>query len=213
MPLNVLPSLLFGCVLYWLAKLNRHTFGPFLGILILHALTSVALGLTISACVPTVEIGTTLGPIVVIVLLLFGGFYINLSSLPIVANWVPYINYLKYTFEAFCVNEFKGETFTCNGSGSGCLANGNEVLSSLSFGGQTSPNASVFGLSMVFVALLVIVMCVLELSHITYMPLGYKGRNYRVNPENADAKSSNEAVAQETAQEQAANVDTNAVEV
>ena len=183
MPLNVLPWFLFGCALYWLANLNGNTFGTFLGILSLHSVTSMALGLMISACVPSVEIGAALGPVVVILLLLFGGFYINLDSLPIVANWVPYINYIRYTFEALCVNEFAGETFTCGGGGRGCLTNGDEVLRGLSFGGQTSPSSALFGLGMVLLTLLVIAVLVLELSRTSYMSLGHKGKKYSVKPD------------------------------
>ena len=37
----------------------------------------------------------------------------NVETLPIVANWVPYLSIIKWTFEALSINELSGETFTC----------------------------------------------------------------------------------------------------
>jgi ATP-binding cassette subfamily G (WHITE) protein 2 len=101
MPLNVLPSLVFGIIIYWLAHLNPDpsVFGEFLGIMILHSLASMTLGLAVSAISPSTEAAIALGAPIVIIMLLFGGFYINIDSLPIVANLIPYIAYLKWTFE------------------------------------------------------------------------------------------------------------------
>jgi hypothetical protein len=31
--------------------------------------------------------------------ILFGGFYINIDSLPIVANWIPYFSIFRWTFQ------------------------------------------------------------------------------------------------------------------
>lgn len=178
MPLNVLPSMVFGCIIYWLANLNPHTFGPFLGILLLHSLAALSLGLLVSALSPTVEVANVVGPPVIIVLILFSGYYINIGSLPIVANLVPYISFIKWTFEAFNVNEFVGETFSCQGTG-GCYRTGEQVLQHLTFGGQTNPNHAVFGLSMCFIGLLVVAYLSLEFSRISYLPLGHEGRKFK----------------------------------
>ena len=39
----------------------------------------------------------------VIIGILFGGFYISVDSLPIVANWVPYFSMMKWSFESLMV--------------------------------------------------------------------------------------------------------------
>jgi len=75
LPLNVVPCLVFGCIIYWLVGLNADRFGLFLLILMLEVVTGIALGLAISAFSPTPEAAMTLGVPLVIIPLLFGGFY------------------------------------------------------------------------------------------------------------------------------------------
>lgn len=170
--------MVFGCIIYWLAHLNPSTFGPFLGILLLHSLAAISLGLLVSALSPSVEVANVVGPPVIIVLILFSGYYINIDSLPIVANLVPYISFIKWTFEALNVNEFIGETFSCTGTG-GCYRTGEQVLQHYTFGGQTNPDHAVFGLSMCFIGLLVVAYLSLEFSRISYLPLGHEGGKYK----------------------------------
>jgi len=114
LPLNLVPALIFSCVVYYIVGLNPNVFGYFILIVMLSALTAIALGLSISAAVPTVEAALALGPPCIIIALLFGGFYINLSSLPIVANLIPYVSFLRWGFQALCINEFTGATFVCD---------------------------------------------------------------------------------------------------
>ena len=99
MPLNMMPCVWFGCIVYWIVGLNPNTFGYFLLILMLEALTACSLGLAVSALVPSVEAANAAGPPAIIIALLFGGFFININTLPIVANWIPYLSFLKWTYE------------------------------------------------------------------------------------------------------------------
>jgi ABC-type multidrug transport system permease subunit len=99
LPLNVLPAFVFGCVVYWIVGLNSDRFGEFLGICMLEALTGVSLGLAISAFAPNFEAANALGPPLVVIALVFGGFYINLDTLPIVANGLPYLSMIRWAFE------------------------------------------------------------------------------------------------------------------
>ena len=114
LPVNIMPALIFSCVVYYIVGLNPNVFGYFILIVMLTALTAISLGLTISALVPTVEAALALGPPCIIIALLFGGFYINLSSLPVVANLIPYVSFLRWGFAALCTNEFTNQTFTCD---------------------------------------------------------------------------------------------------
>eukprot|EP01035_Chromulina_nebulosa_P027369 gene27369-35996_t len=52
------------------------------------------IGLAISAFAPTVDVANAIGPPMVIVGILFGGFYISVDSLPVVAEWIPYLSML-----------------------------------------------------------------------------------------------------------------------
>ena len=113
-------------------------------------------------------------------MVLFGGFYINVNALPIVANWIPYISFIRWIFEALCINEFTGLNFSCSNavSSGSCVQTGKEALANLGF---TSDNMqpAVFGASMIFIGLLVLVFLALEFKREKYMNLGYKGKKYR----------------------------------
>jgi hypothetical protein len=53
-----------------------------------------------ASCVIVVtEAANAVGPPFMIIGILFAGFYIKISSLPIVANWVPYFSLFRWTFE------------------------------------------------------------------------------------------------------------------
>ena len=105
--------------------LRPEGFGIFIGVLMFEALISIALGLCVSAAVPTVgelyrrnlflqcfiveipfhtcpshaEAANAVGPPLMIIGSLFAGFYIKISSLPIVADWVPYFSLFRWAFE------------------------------------------------------------------------------------------------------------------
>ncbi len=148
----------------------------------LLGVTAVSLGLAVSALVPNVEAANALGPPMVIIALIFGGFYINLSSLPIVANWIPYFSLIRWAFEALCINEFKGETFSCSGgNGEACESTGEEVLARLSFDGHET-NYAVFGLGMLLISFLSCAYIFLFLSKSKFLPLGHIGSNQRKMP-------------------------------
>jgi ABC-type multidrug transport system permease subunit len=69
------------------------------GIINVVTLTSMAIGFLISALSPTVFIANAIGAPVLIIFLLFGGFYINTDSLPVGSQWVPYISFIKWGFQ------------------------------------------------------------------------------------------------------------------
>jgi len=51
--------------------------------LVIVVLCGQALGIAISAVAPSIEIANVFAPLIIILLMLFGGFYINVDSIPI----------------------------------------------------------------------------------------------------------------------------------
>lgn len=119
-PLNVLPCIVFTCIIYWIVGLNPHRFGFNILILVFEVLTATSLGLWISSAMPSIEAANVLGPPAVIIALLFAGYYskhfsnflfnsffslltflVNVNSIPIVANWIPYLSFIKWAFEVY----------------------------------------------------------------------------------------------------------------
>lgn len=171
-----------------LVGLNPHRFGYFILICCMNACVIIALGLVVSAIAPSIDAANALSAPFMIIGILFGGFYIKISSLPPVLNLVPYVSAFKWSFEALCINEFKGETFSCDlDPPTQCLNTGEDVLETLDFQGHTT-NYAVFGLGMLWVAYLVWVYLMLEFNRMTYIPLGFIGRKFS-NHSNSSDKS------------------------
>lgn len=162
-----------------MSHLNKTTFGYYLLILAYHNITAITAGLFIGSLSPSPEAASAIGTPIIIIMVIFGGFYINVNALPIVANWIPYLSFIRWTFEALAINEFLGLRFSCSGSSDGaCIQTGEQVLQTLGFGGHT-PQPAIFGLSMVFIGFLLLLFISLEISRIKYMPLGFKGRKFK----------------------------------
>ena len=102
----------------------------FLILLTLIGFCAIALGMIIAAAAPTTEAATVFGPIIVVLMILFGGFYINVGTLPVWLQWVQYLSLMRIAFEGLAVNEFTNLKFTCSDVNEGgvCILAGEEVL-------------------------------------------------------------------------------------
>ncbi|KAL6957532.1 hypothetical protein U1Q18_043890 [Sarracenia purpurea var. burkii] len=73
--------------------------------------------------VPTTEVAMALGPSLMTVFIVFGGYYVNAENTPIIFHWIPRVSLIRWqpynyifagTFRAFqglCINEFSGLQF------------------------------------------------------------------------------------------------------
>ena len=115
LPIDAFFPVIFGCVLCPMAGLQRDgkRFAWFLGTLALQTLTSSALGLTIGSLCPSTEAALTMGPSIMVVLILLSGQVgTKNSKIPPFLRWVQDISIIRWAFEALCLNEFQGLVFT-----------------------------------------------------------------------------------------------------
>ncbi|KAF9341000.1 hypothetical protein BGX26_008813 [Mortierella sp. AD094] len=61
--------------------------------------------LVIAAGVRTTGVASLASSIVMLFMMLFGGFMINSSNIPSALTWIQYLSMFKYGFEALAVNE------------------------------------------------------------------------------------------------------------
>eukprot|EP00898_Chlorokybus_atmophyticus_P002073 jgi/Chlat1/2867/Chrsp195S03022 len=143
LPVGALFPLLFGAIVYPLTGLNPSParFARFLGIITLESFTSGALGLAVGAAAANTEAAMALGPAIMVVFIVFGGYYINDADVPRVLRWLPHTSLIKCAFEAASVNEFSGQTFEAHHPGD--AATGEQVLRRLSFENSTLKSASI----------------------------------------------------------------------
>lgn len=152
---RLLPTLLYTLVLYYFVGLypEASRYFTFIGVALLLALTCQAFASVVSVLVSTQAAAFALAPAVSVILILFGGFYINQDTVPVGARWVKYISAFYYGFYALMINEMEGQEFEAratNGGGgptdslpssqggdpSGSIT-GEEILSDFGFTGLT----------------------------------------------------------------------------
>ncbi|KAJ3087492.1 ATP-binding cassette sub- G member 2 [Quaeritorhiza haematococci] len=140
LPLNILGSLLLAVPVYWMIGLRNDIVKYFIFILIviIHSTTANSLGLAIGSAVPNSRVGQIVGPLVIVLFLLFGGQLLNLDNVPQVFRWIQWISIIAYSNKALAQNELRGLPLRCTpGSAALCYDNGDQVLSSF---GLESPS-------------------------------------------------------------------------
>ncbi|XP_052186008.1 ABC transporter G family member 7 isoform X2 [Diospyros lotus] len=133
-PIGAAFPLLFGTILYPMSRLNPtlSRFGKFCGIITMESFTASAMGLTVGAMVPTTEAAMALGPSLMTVFIVFGGYYVNADNTPIFFRWIPRVSLIRWAFQGLCINEFSGLQFDSQHSFD--VQTGEQALERLSFG-------------------------------------------------------------------------------
>ncbi|KAL7604743.1 hypothetical protein Lser_V15G15029 [Lactuca serriola] len=136
-PIGAAFPLLFGTVLYPMARLHPSLsrFGKFSGIVTVESFAASAMGLTVGSMAPTTEAALALGPSLMTVFIVFGGYYVNADNTPIIFRWIPRVSLIRWAFQGLCINEFRGLEFDHEKSFD--IQNGEQALEKLSFGGRT----------------------------------------------------------------------------
>eukprot|EP01135_Chromosphaera_perkinsii_P001381 Nk52_evm12s165 gene=Nk52_evmTU12s165 len=116
---NDAASLFTFLLFFWASQIAAYSFGVFL-----------------AAISPNPFIAFIFAPVLNIVLMMVGGYYVNLSSMPVwIGDWLPYLSYLYYAFVAIAVDQFHGQEYSC---GVNCVKNGDDFLNSLGIGPETN---------------------------------------------------------------------------
>ncbi|KAF9566441.1 hypothetical protein EC968_003752 [Mortierella alpina] len=132
-PLRILPSLFLGCISYFMIGLSPvvQTFLKFLLILVLFNVATALFCLVIAAGVRTTGIASLASSIVMLFMMLFGGFMINSGKIPAALTWIQYLSMFKYGFEALAVNEVATTTLSDNIQGVAFNVPGSLILQKL----------------------------------------------------------------------------------
>ncbi len=133
LPTGAIFPALFGAAVYPCCGLyaSAPRFARFLGLITLESFTSSALGMTISALVPTAEAALAAGPAIMVLFIVFGGVYVNPETVPRALRWIPRVSLIKQAFEGLCLNELRGMRFAASQPGD--AATGEQVLRRIAF--------------------------------------------------------------------------------
>ncbi|CAM0878842.1 unnamed protein product [Alopecurus aequalis] len=112
-PIGAVFPLIFGSILYPMAKLHPtlSRFAKFCGIVTVESFAASAMGLTVGAIAPTTEAAMALGPSLMTVFIVFGGYYVNPDNTPVIFRWIPKASLIRWAFQGLSINEFKGLQF------------------------------------------------------------------------------------------------------
>ena len=108
--LRILPASLFASIFYWIMGLQASTtrFLLFSLTLVLFNVAAGAICLLVgvlSRRVGSANLGAT---VVLLVMLLFGGFLLNSQTMPSSVGWMKHLSIFSYAFEILMTNELKG---------------------------------------------------------------------------------------------------------
>ena len=92
-------------------------------------MAAYSLGVFLATLSPNSNVAMTIAPLINVMLMVVGGFYLNLKNMPSWISWLQYISYIQYAFSAVITDQLSGETFDCD-SPNGCTY-GNDLLQDL----------------------------------------------------------------------------------
>ncbi|XP_076032222.1 protein scarlet-like isoform X2 [Oratosquilla oratoria] len=133
----IVDPLVFCVICYWMVGLQRHVYHFFMTVLIVifTANTASACGSMFSAMFESIPyIMLFLIPFDV-VLLISGGLFINITTMPWFIGWVRYLSWFMYSNEALTVTQWTGvQNITCEmPPGVPCITTGDQVIKQYSF--------------------------------------------------------------------------------
>ena len=159
LPAGAFFPLCFGAVVFPMAGLNAGRdaalarknatpfflsakFAKFAATIVVESFASSAMGLAVSAVAPNTEAAVAMGPAVMVMFIVFGGYYVNAETVPAAFRWITRCSLIKHAFAGLCVNEFTGLDFEASNKKDGGLKRGDtergeEVLERLGFGTES----------------------------------------------------------------------------
>ncbi len=108
MPLDLFMPFLFLIIFYFPVHLVNKAAPFFWALLITEDVyfVSAAYGLLLSALLKDIEVVMALVPVVIIPLMLVGGFFSNLNNVPKLFYPLEYISMFKYGYQAYIQNNY-----------------------------------------------------------------------------------------------------------
>mmetsp|Transcript_11457 Transcript_11457/g.34275 ORF Transcript_11457/g.34275 Transcript_11457/m.34275 type:complete len:278 (+) Transcript_11457:770-1603(+) len=137
LPLESVPQLITASAMYFMVNLRGGSghFLQYFAILLAENFAGIGIGLALSVSLSKPEMAGQIAPAITVLFLMFSGYFLNESSIPVFLRWFKYLSFVRYAFQALAVNEFRGANFHCRGALADevCLTKGGDVLKQLDF--------------------------------------------------------------------------------
>ncbi|KAI6192920.1 ABC transporter ATP-binding protein/permease wht-1 [Aphelenchoides fujianensis] len=104
---TVLP-LLYATITYWMAGLQRRAskFAVHCAFNVLLAWTATSIAYAGACIFGTESLAQTIVPMLVLPMLLFGGYFINFNAIPVYFRWLAYLSWFRFGFEGMEINQW-----------------------------------------------------------------------------------------------------------
>ncbi|KAG7377739.1 ABC transporter G member 24 [Phytophthora pseudosyringae] len=108
--LRVLPASIFACIFYWIMALqaSAERFLLFWLTLVLFNVAAGSICLLVGVLSRRVGSANLAATVVLLIMLLFGGFLLNSETMPDSVGWLKYLSIFGYAFEILMANELEG---------------------------------------------------------------------------------------------------------
>lgn len=135
LPMILYPTI-FTIIFYFLAGYSKDpgTFFATLCLAILAYLTAISFGMFISAFAGSLLQAQGMAMPIMLIFILFSGFYANNSVIPAALNWIQWISPMRWIFAGIVVVQFSGLVFQCDAATAatqGCIPTGEAFIDSL----------------------------------------------------------------------------------
>ncbi|XP_054447732.1 broad substrate specificity ATP-binding cassette transporter ABCG2 [Pteronotus mesoamericanus] len=136
LPMRMLPSIIFTCIIYFLLGLKPtvESFFIMMFTLMMVAYSASSMALAIAAGQSVVSVATLLMTISFVFMMIFSGLLVNLRTVVSWLSWLQYLSIPRYGYAALQHNEFLGQNFcpglniTANNTCSFAICTGEEFL-------------------------------------------------------------------------------------
>ncbi|KAM5282637.1 broad substrate specificity ATP-binding cassette transporter ABCG2 isoform 2-T10 [Hipposideros larvatus] len=136
LPMRMLPSIIFTCIIYFLLGLKPavESFFIMMFTLMMVAYSASSMALALAAGQSVVSIATLLTTISFVFMMIFSGLLVNLRTVVPWLSWLQYFSIPRYGYAALQHNEFLGQNFcpglnvTANNTCSFAICTGEEFL-------------------------------------------------------------------------------------
>lgn len=106
------PRSIFYCtiqalIIYWMVGLVPTAACFFYYYIMMIMVTLVAEGVTLAVvtCIPDIQTASAIIPALVVMSMLFGGYFIQSGSIPKYLIWLEYLSFVKYSFQGLAINQ------------------------------------------------------------------------------------------------------------
>lgn len=128
-PLRIIPSIIFSTIVYFMIGFQKAVvkFFIFYFAIFLTSICGAAICFLLSASVQVFGIANLLSAMIFVLMMVFGGFLVEVSSVIRYLNWIKWVSLFRYSMNIININEFSGLKF-CAANSTDCNIDGDFIL-------------------------------------------------------------------------------------